>query len=402
MFKPYAEILRDPAARAFVLAGFVARIPMAMVGLGIVLLVRSTTGSYGLAGAVSATFAIANAIGAPQVGRLVDRFGQHRVLPRVIAVHALGIVALLLAAGLHAPDALLFVPAFVAGLGYPVIGSLVRARWTHRLHGGEQLQTAYALESVIDEVVFTLGPVLVTVLATAVAPVAGLLAATVSVTVGGAALAAQRTTEPPHAGRHAGGPSAMRVPGMAVIASMLVGVGALFGTIDVSMVAFASEHGHAALSGPLLALFAATSGVGGIAYGARTWSLPLHRRLLVVLALMFAGTIPVALVDSLGLMALAVAAAGVSVAPMLITSAGLIEELVPRSALTEGFAWLSTSIGAGSAVGLAAAGHVVDAASGHRAFVVATVASLFSLVVATAGNRWLAVKGERATAAAEG
>lgn len=389
MLSSYADILRTPGARAFVGAGFVARLPMAMLGLGTVLLVRGSTGSYGVAGAVSATIAIANAIGAPQIGGLVDRFGQRRVLLPAMALHIAGLVALIVAAQVDASRTAYFAAAFVTGLAFPSFGSLVRSRWANLLGGSPGLQTAYALESVLDEIVFTLGPVLVTVLATAISPAVGLATAIGFLLAGGLSFAAQRTTEPPIAARNEHTGSAIRSPGLLVLALVLVGLGGVFGTIEVSMVAFAQEHGHEALSGPLLALHAISSAIAGIAYGARRWGIGLERRLAVAIALMCLGTIPLALADSISLMAIAIVASGVTIAPTLITSFALVEALVPRAALTEGFAWLSTSLGAGIAIGLAAAGHVVDATSGHRAFAVAFGAGLFAAVAMAAGRRRL-------------
>jgi len=392
VLSPYADILRTPGARAFVLAGFVGRLPMSMIGLGTVLLVRATSGSYGIAGGASAVIAIANAIGAPQIGRLVDRFGQRRVLLPAMTVHIAGIAGLLLAASLDASTATIFAAAFVAGAAFPSFGSLVRARWANLLGGTDRLQTAYALESVLDEVVFTFGPVLVTLLATAIAPEVGLATGVAFLLAGGLSFASLRATEPPVVRGHGRGASAIRTPGLVVLALVLVGLGGVFGTIEVSMVAFAEEHGHEVLSGPMLALHAVSSGVAGIAYGARAWQLPLARRLQVALALLFAGTVPMALADTIPLMVAATFVSGLTVSPTLITSFALVEALVPRAALTEGFAWLSTSLGVGIAIGLAVAGHVVDATSGHRAFACATVASLLGAIAVLAGRRWLAAR----------
>lgn len=389
MLSPYAEILRTSGARAFVATGLVARMQMAMMGLGTVLLVVAATGSYGLAGAVSATIAVASAFGAPQIGRLVDRFGQRRVVLPAMAGHVTGIAGLLAASALDAPAAAYFVAAFVSGVTFPLFGSLVRSRWTHLLGGTAQLQTAYALESVIDEIVFTVGPVLVTVLATAISPTAGLATGALFLIAGGLAFAAQRATEPPVARRERRVASAIRSRGVVVLALILLGLGGVFGTIEVSMVAFAEERGREWATGPLLALHAISSAVAGIAYGARTWRMPLHRRLPVALALLFAGTIPIALADTIPLMAVAIVVSGLTVSPTLITCFALVEALVPRVALTEGFAWLSTSLGAGVAIGLAVAGHVVDATSGQRAFLVAIASSLLGAVVVLAGRRLL-------------
>lgn len=392
MLSSYVQVLRTPGALAFVAAGFVARLPMSMVGLGAVLLVRAATGSYALAGAVSATFALATALGPPQTGRLIDRFGQRRVLVPVLAIHVAGVLGLLAAVGLDAPRPVLFACALVAGAAFPAMGSLVRARWTALLRGGQGLQTAFALESVLDDVIFVIGPVLATTLATTVAPAAGLLAALAFVLVGGAAFVAQRATEPPVArGRRPGG-TALRIPGLAVLALVLLGLGGVFGTLEVAMVAFAEERGHAALTGPLLALHALTSAVAGILYGARRWTLSPDRRLLVAVAAMWLGTVPLALAGELGTMAVALVISGVTISPLLIAGFQLVEVLVPRAALTEGFAWLSSSIGVGVALGFALGGRVAESAGGQRAFLVCIAAGAVAVLASLAGRRPLAAR----------
>jgi MFS family permease len=386
MANPYVEILRTPGARAFVVAGFVGRLPLSMLGLGTVLLVTATTGSYALAGFVSGTLALAGALVGPQIGRLVDRFGQRRVLLPALVVHAAGLTALILCAQLDAPRGLLFASAFVAGAAYPSLGALVRTRWNVLLGGTPALQTAFALESVLDELVFTIGPVLVTLLATALPAPTGLIAALAFALGGGIAFAAQRSTEPAVRGGD-GGASALRTRGMRVLIPIFVATGIVFGALDVAVVAFSQEHGAKAAAGLVLALFAVGSGAAGIAYGAHEWRAPLPRRLQISTLLLALATIPLALAQQMWTVALAAALAGSMVAPTLICGFALVQALVPRGALTEGLTWLSTSIAGGVALGLALAGQVVESASGHVAFRVMVGAALLAALLATALRR---------------
>lgn len=384
----YVELLRLPGARGFASAAGLGRLPLSMANLGTVLLVHHATGSYGVAGAVGATLTIAYAACAPRVAALADRFGQREVLLTFVGVNAAGFLGLVLCTGLHAPRVLLFASAFVTGGSFPPLGSLTRARWTALLAGTGELGTAFALESAIDETIFTLGPMLATLLATAASPAAGLLVALVLAVTGTLAFAAQRESEPAvHERARAGGMRALRARGMPVLVVTFVAFGTVFGAVDVATVAFAREHGHPALAGPLLGLYAAASGVAGIAYGMRSWRAPLERRLRVALWLMALGIVPLPLVGGLLPMALAVLVAGVAISPSVIAGYGLIELLVPPSALTEGFAWLSTSSAAGAAIGLAAAGRIVDAADAHTAFLVSLAAALLSAVAVTLGRR---------------
>ncbi|HSO65984.1 MAG TPA: MFS transporter, partial [Ornithinibacter sp.] len=200
MLDSYRRVLSRPGALAFSSAALVARLPMSMVGLGIVLLVEERTGSYGLAGTVSAAFVLAEAAFAVLHGRLVDTFGQSRVLPLAISIFGAGMALMMLAVEQEWPLAFTYLFAALAGASLPQVGASVRTRWAHLLDRPAEVQTAFALEAVLDEVVFVVGPVLVTILATSWHPVAGLTTAAVSGLIGTFAFAAQRRTEPP-AGR---------------------------------------------------------------------------------------------------------------------------------------------------------------------------------------------------------
>ena len=281
MLKTYRSLLRIPHARAFVLAGFVARLSISMRALGAVLMVSELTGSYGLAGAVAAAALLGEAVAAPRLGRLVDRYGQRRALLMSLAVHSAGTLALVISAQLSAPNWMLLATATLSGAAALQVGSLVRARWSALVGGSPALETAFALESTLDELIFVLGPVLVTALALGVAPGAGLLGALVLTIVGSIALALQRRTEPPPAGvRDLSERSAMGTPGLRVLVATFVAAGAIFGTLDVAMVAFAGQVGASASAGPLLALVALGSLLAGLGYGARDWRWPLDKRFL--------------------------------------------------------------------------------------------------------------------------
>ena len=177
MLTAYRRILAVPGALRFSATGLVGRLPISMQGLGIVLLVVDVTGSYGYAGAVAGATTIANAGAAILQGRYLDQLGQSRLLPALILTW--GVALALLIASVHGewPSWTAFGFAVVAGATLPPVGTCVRARWSHVLDVPRQVQTAYALESVVDEAVFITGPILVTALATAWDPVAGLAAA---------------------------------------------------------------------------------------------------------------------------------------------------------------------------------------------------------------------------------
>ncbi|HEY8717706.1 MFS transporter, partial [Pengzhenrongella sp.] len=196
MLRPYRDILTKPGALAFSLTGVLARLPISMVGIGIVLMLSAMYDSYSLAGRVSAAYVIASALCGPQLARFVDRYGQARIMRPATAVALVGLISLIVVATLGADTAWLYVTAVVAGAPGGSFGSLVRTRWSFVLSDPRQLHTAYSLESALDEVVFVVGPVLATVLATSVSPSAGLIVPIIALVVGGYLFLSLRATEP--------------------------------------------------------------------------------------------------------------------------------------------------------------------------------------------------------------
>lgn len=365
----YAAVLKQPGALRFSLTGLVARLPISMVTLGIVLLVSARTGSYAAAGRVSAAYVIANALAAVPQGRLMDRLGQRRVFGIGSMVFALGLGTLIYAVlhGWSAPWPHL--AAILTGLAQPIIGSGVRARWQHLLDDPEHLQTAFAFEAVSDELVFMVGPTLVTFLATLVHPAAGLLTALAVGLVGGLALAAQRSTEPPVLAAHAHG-ERVRMPWGALLPLTLGGasLGILFGATEVATVAFADEVSTKAFSGLLLAIWSFGSLLAGVVTGAVTWkigTLARLRRGAFALTLMMMIT---PFIGVLWLQAVVLFGAGFAISPTLIAAVSRLEEVTPRARFSEAMGLLHTGLAAGTAPGAAFGGLVVDHYGGSAAY----------------------------------
>lgn len=383
MLSPYRSVLSRRGAFGFVTAGLVGRFPLSMLGLGALLLVTTSGGSYAVGGALTATIAIATSIGAPPTGRLADRFGQHRLLPPSLLLFGAGVAGTVVAVLHHAPTWTFFPPAIVAGVAVPQIGSMVRARWVRLVGGTPELNTAFALESGLDEVVFVVGPVIATVLATQVWPAGGVVTAAGLAMIGGMALALQRSTEPPPS-RHStdAHPAAISVPGLRVLVATFVAVGGIFGTMDVAVVGFAQEHGHRGLAGVVLGVFALGSLIASVVYGSMHWRAPLHRRFSIAVAGLFLGTVPIMLAPSIPVLAGTALVAGLAISPSIIAGMGLVEALVPPGALTEGFSWVITAIGVGVAIGSSVSGVVVDAAGGHRALLTSVACGVVATSVA--------------------
>jgi predicted MFS family arabinose efflux permease len=306
-------------------------------------------------------------------------------------VHIAALASLVAAAEAHALGALLVALAVATGGSLPQVGAFARARWTALLPDAERLRTALAVESLIDEAVFVVGPVVVTFLATAVAPAAGLLTAIGLAVAGCLLFAAQRRTEPrpqapPHAegGGRARSAGAIRHRGLVVIVVTFFAIGAVFGLIEVSVVALARQDGHAGAAGPMLGLWATGSLLAGTAYGAAAWTSSAPRRFVVTVAAFALGTVLIAAAaGSLAAMTVALFVAGLANAPTLITGNTLVPDVVPGHVVTEAYTWVNVIAFAGIAVGSALAGALVDA-SGPTAGLLAATAAAAGAMLATA------------------
>jgi MFS family permease len=404
---PYAEVFAIPRAWRFSLAGIIGRMPMAMYGLGTVLLISAGTGRYGLAGTVSAAGAIGGATCAPQLGRLVDRLGQHRVLVPVCLTFALSVAGLVAAVTLRAPDWTLFLCGIAGGASIPQTGPLARARWSVLLAGSPRLHTAFSVESVADEVCFVLGPAAVTLLATQVHPAAGVTCAAVCALVGSLWFASQRSTEPPvvavtpalapataatSASRRRaarGRRSRLAAPGLVVLVPAYLFLGAMFVAIDLSTVAFATRFGHKALAGLVLGVYALGSGTGGLWYGSRTWRAPAWQRLAVTLPLTVAGVCTFWAMPNLLVLTLVIFLCGMTIAPTLIAGYSLLESTARPGRATEAMSWLSTGISVGVACGATAAGFILDALGARWGYAFAAASGVTAALIYLSGLRWV-------------
>jgi MFS family permease len=398
---PYLQVMRTPHALPMVLAAFIGRLPLSMVGLGCVLLVADETGSYGLGGAVAAAGAVTTALAGPVLGRWADSHGQRRVLLPVLAVFVASGTAFLFAVKGGWPLVAVFASAGLAGACIPPVSSMIRVRWTHLLRGSHRLPTALAMESVVDEFVFIVGPVLVTFLSTTGHATSGVVTAFTLAAVGSLLFAAQTKTEPPPTPHeHRNGPSAIRTPGLRVLFVVGTAVGAILGTLEIALVAFADQENAKSLSGVLIAGLALGSMASGIGWGTVHWRLPLRLRLVAVLVLLTVCSLPLLFITDVWVMLPFVVLAGVAVSPSLISSFTLAEVLVPRAAVTEAFTWIGTALGLGVAIGASVAGKVVDVYGANAAFLVATVAAAIAAVVVGLFQRLLHVPAEHAASPA--
>jgi MFS family permease len=387
MFDRYRRILSVPGALRFSGSALVARLPMAMVTIGIVLLATGAGRSYGLAGVMSAVYLLAAAVLAIPQARLVDRLGQGPVLTVAATVFAVGLTVFVIVVQYGGPDWVAFVSVTLAGGAFPQVGSCVRTRWSHVLDERAEIDTAYALESAIDEVVFMTGPILVTVLATGLHPVAGLATAIVTGTAGTLFFATQHSTSPPPTPRSRGDRLA-KVPVGVMVPVCVVGIalGTLFGAAEVATVAFASSRDLEGYAGLLLALWATGSLIAGVITGLVRWRVGPARRLRWGAVGMAVAMLPLSVIDSMWVMGGWLFVAGFAIAPTIVASLSIVEQTVPHSRLTEGMAIVETALIAGVAPGAALAGRIIDTHGASRAYLVSLVAGLVAAVAAFAAR----------------
>jgi MFS family permease len=369
----YRAAFRAPGTAAFASAGFVMRMPSAIYPLGLVLIISAKTGHYGFAGILAGLWTFANGVGQPVLARAIDRFGQGRVLLPATVVEVASSIVLGILIQAKAPDWSLVLPTVVTAFSFLPVGSLVRARWSY-VYDDEAsrpaLSTAYSFESTLDEVIYTVGPLIATVLAIWIYPLAVLIACVLLVGCGAIWLHGQHSTEPPSlpqgAPPHA---SPLRSRGMFVILLVAAGMGFAFSTAEVTMVAFCGQHGQRSASGLAMGTYAFGSAIAGFTYGARHWKLPLLDRFRIQCAVF--GVMPVLFLAGVTVPALICCAlvVGLATAPLAITAFSLVEEFIPGESLTEGLAWLVTGISLGYGTGSAIAGHIADAHGARVGFV---------------------------------
>ena len=386
--KAYAAVLRAPHVAALIAATLLARFPIGINALAIVLYLRAERGSFAVAGAVAGALAAGSGIGAPVQGRLVDTFGQRRVLVPLGIVHAAALGGLVASTEAGAPAAALVAFGVLAGFAIPPTSSVLRSMWPSLLRDRPELiQAAYALDSVLIELIFVAGPLLTALVATILTPPAALAVSAASVVIGTVtftALPPSRAMRPdPHRPRTRA-LGALGSPGVRTLVLTSLPAGVAIGICEVTLPAFSHASSAAATAGLLLAIWSLGSAAGGLVYGALPNRPPLDRVHLVVTGLLPFGLLPLAAAPSVAVMALLVIPAGMFIAPLLATRNELVGWVAPEGARTEAYTWPVTAFVGGIAVGSALAGAIVESASWQTAFLVAAAVAMLGTVIAVA------------------
>ncbi|MDA2100809.1 MFS transporter [Bacillus thuringiensis] len=389
MFNSYREIFSAPGTKGFSLAGFIARMPISMMDIGIVTMLSQVSGDYWLAGAVAATFTLSSALLAPHISRMADQLGQSRILLPTTGISVFFTILLLLCTKYEAPYWTLFLSALCAGC-MPNMSAMVRARWTKLYRGSHKLHTAFSFESVVDEICFIIGPVLSVSLSVMFFPEAAPLLSSVFLTIGVCLFTMQKSTEPPvHPRDITNNGTVFKIGSLRVLVFTLIAIGTIFGTIDVVSVAFAEQQGNTVAASFVLSVYAIGSCLAGLIFGTLKLNTPPYNQFLIAVTLSMITMLPLVFVNSITWLVVIVFFAGLSVAPTMIITMGLVEKIVPESKITEGMTWAITGLGIGVSLGSAIAGLVIDNFGAHVGFNVAIIEGGLALTIALLGYKTL-------------
>jgi predicted MFS family arabinose efflux permease len=382
-FARYSALLRQTDLRRTFAASILGRLPIGVSGLAILLLVQGATDSFARGGAAAASYVVGLAGVAPVVGRMIDRYGPRRILLAAGLLFPAALVALVLAVEARAVVAAL-ASAAAAGATFPPISVCVRTYFRRRLGDDPLLTAAYSVESVLIELIFIAGPMLVAFfVAFATAAAAVLFAAACG--LAGTLLflrtpamhawhIEQRTT------RSFLGP--LGEEGFPALVGVVLLFSSAFGFLEIGVSAYAMEKSDAALAGVLLGIISAGSALGGIAYGSRTWHVPLARQFASALALMALGLGVLAMHWQPLTFAIWGTLAGIAMAPALIVQSMLAARIARPEHATEAFTWTTSALLAGVGIGLAAGGALLEWLPSSAAFAAGACAALVAAAIA--------------------
>jgi MFS family permease len=374
-------------------AMIVARMSIGIDGIASVLFLRHEGKSFAVAGATAGALALGSALGAPFNARLIDLLTP-RVLGWLAFAHAGGLIALIALAVAGAPALVLVPVAFVTGATLPTVSSVLRAAYATLLHKQRNLiPSAFALEAVITEAIFIIGPLTTAALTWLVSAAAALVVSAATVIGGTLWFVAELPAEladrrvPDARERHWAG--ALRSPGLQTIVIAMLPVGFAFGAIEVMLPAFADAEGDRQFAGVLIAIWSVGSALGGLLYGARPRFLPLRTMHLWSAALVPVGMAVLALPSSEAAMCVLVVFAGLPIAPLIATRNELAGVVALPGSETEAFTWPLTALVSGVAVGAAVAGALADGPGWRASVLAAVAAAAFGAVISLARRETL-------------
>jgi MFS family permease len=410
LFSGYATLLSIPGARRFTFAVLLAGMPGPMVGMSVTIGIQHYYGSYGLAGSLTGTQAIATALIGPLLGHLVDRYGQKRVSVPAVGMWMAAAVAFVTCLLCRVPPSVYyFIMPFLAIL--PPWGAMCRARWAHLLAGdAASIDRSLAMCSIIDEMMWIVGNPLASILA--VWSVPGAFAFTAVCVIIGAVLFLGAIGEPDSeldkarkAGmslndyRDSAKKAAAKTTASKSTASLLLspaiialcvtwfGLGAFQSATSISIISYARQLGVPQVTGFIFACFSFSSLVGVTFYGAHQWQVPLWKRFYICLAVLAVGLGSFSLITALWQVIVIYLLVGVCQGPTWVNGNQIVMRLVPTSLFTETVALMNAMNSVGSSVGSATAGHFIDIAGPHGGFLTVAALAFAAVVIAFIGFR---------------
>ena len=381
------------------MAALLGRLPAGMIGLAIILPLSKLMGSYTSAGAVAAATMIGMALCAPFSGRLVDRYGQSKILMMFALVNLIATALLIACAEYHAPFAALCTIGAICGASRLSTGTMARTRWAYVIPKHDMslyqdtLQSAYAFESVIDEVVFISAPILATLLCTSVHPLAGLACCLVSYVSGALALATQVKTEPTVAAIRTKQSSALTLTRLQVIFAAVLCIGISAGAIEIIVVARSDELGSRPAAGGLIATLAFSSMLAGFWYGSRRFKIEASLLWVRCIGLLVLALVPFIFATSLVTLALTLFVAGIAIAPTAISGQILTERTLPTALMNEGMSMIVTAMILGMALGAWLSGLLIDKMGTYLTGMLPALATLAALLIASLCARTFVIPG---------
>lgn len=385
----YAALLERPELRQTIVASVIGRLPIGILGLAILLATQASSGSFGFAGAVAASYLAGLAAMAPVLGRLIDRAGPRRLLAVCAGVFPTALIALVAALRLDAPSWAPFLLAAISGAAFPPITVTLRTFMRQRLADEAQLATAYSLESVLIELIFIVGPALVALFVAFLSAGAAVVFAAACGLVGtvlflrSPVIAHWRVTQ--RAGASILGPLSVR--GFVPLLAVILAYSGAFGLLEIGVTAFATESGSPALAGVILGLMSVGSAAGGLAYGSRSWRPPLTRQFALMLFLMGAGLAALAYVANAALFTILGIVAGIVMAPALIIQSMLVAKTAPAQYATEAFTWSTSCLLIGVGLGLTLGGLILERAGSSAVLTAAGLVSAGAALLASVSLR---------------
>lgn len=364
MLSTYRDLFQLPGAIRIASGGFIARMPIAMDAIAIILFVYSVDKRYSLAGALTAVAALTTVVSSPLWSKVADRKGQRFVLLIAVPIRITAILAFIYLVLEGAPVWTWFLSIFIAEAGSISMGSMSRRRWVHVIEGKDKqlLATSYAFESLVDEFIFILGPIITTAVVTAIDPAAGLILGVIFLLVGVPLILSHRSSDPgpePHL-EGLKRSSVLRNRNLQAIAIPLTVVGGAFSAVNICVVALTTEQNAKGVSGLLLGIWAIGGATSALVNGAIRWKIAHGKRFIGYLSGMALVSLTFPFIENLYLMGFVLFLQGICIAPLLPNGLPLVTHSVPASQMTQAITLATAGIPLTGALSSASAGKIID------------------------------------------